>query len=271
MVTCDPSEDGRTFGGQTMSGTSAGGVMLMGALSTTTDGKLSSLTAYTLSSGADPADLSSWSLASFSADGNPVIPMTFAGASQPNTIAVDLGISNYDDTQGVGTWIGSRQTAAEVGTSMLNLPEFRYRTISALATTSYSTGSSTIYHGQDGYADGTLLSVTVDERGTIIGHYSNNQSCDLFTAGLATFTNEMGLRRQGGNLYAASTDSGDPTYGQPASGSLGSILGKSLEGSNVDMAQGMLDLILAQRGFQANTKIISTVDSLLNTALQLKR
>jgi flagellar hook protein FlgE len=206
-----------------------------------------------------------------SANGNPVIPMTFAGASQPNSIVLGMGISNVDSVQGVGSWIGSTQTADQVGASLANLPDFQYRSVSALATTSYSTGSSTLYQSQDGYAEGSLQSISVDRHGTVTGHYSNGQTNDLFTTGMATFTNEWGLRRQGGNLFTATSESGDPTYGIASSGNLGYISGKSLENSNVDMAQSMVDLILAQRGFQANTKVISTVDSLLQTALQLRR
>ena len=94
---------------------------------------------------------------------------------------------------------------------------------------------------------------------------------ELYAVTLATFTNQHGLRREGGNLFSETLDSGPALTGQAGSTGKGTIDGNALEMSNVDMATQFVSMITTQRGFQANTKVITTVDSLLGEVISMKR
>lgn len=130
--------------------------------------------------------------------------------------------------------------------------------------------SSTKSITQDGYAGGDLSGISIDETGTVIGSFSNGYSFALAQVAMATFTNESGLESDGGNCYIASTNSGTATVGQASTGTKGSIQSSALEMSNVDLSRSLTQLIVIQRGYQANSKTITTADEMLNTLLQLK-
>ncbi len=135
------------------------------------------------------------------------------------------------------------------------------------STTQYDIASTTTYQSQDGYAPGTLESVSVDENGVISGTYTNGQILRLYQITLANFNNDQGLKKEGGNLYTATADSG-PAY---TSSPDGSISANSLEESNVDLATEFVKLIVAQRGYEASSKVITTTDEVLQTLMNLKR
>ena len=124
---------------------------------------------------------------------------------------------------------------------------------------------------QNGYAPGTLQSFSVDDTGAISGIFNNGLTRVLGQIALADFPNDAGLTRSGGNTYTTSINSGLPTIGVAQSSSLGKISTGYLEQSNVDLSAEFTNMIVAQRGFQANTKIITTVDQLLNDVIQLKQ
>ncbi|CAD7288134.1 hypothetical protein LMG8286_01154 [Campylobacter suis] len=136
--------------------------------------------------------------------------------------------------------------------------------------TSFDRDSSTEYVTQDGYEGGILQDVKIDETGTIIGAFSNGKSFGLAKVALATFTNNEGLVSEGGNMFSASANSGEPVVGAASMGSKGSIAAAKLEQSNVDLSRALTQLIVIQRGYQANSKTITTSDEMLNTLLQLK-
>lgn len=142
---------------------------------------------------------------------------------------------------------------------------------SALATTSYSTGSTTIFQAQDGYTAGFLQNISVDRDGVITGRYSNGQVLQLFAVTLATFNNNYALYREGGNLFSETRSSGPPITGLANTGGKGSIASNSLEQSNVDLATEFVKMITTEKGFQANSKTITTVDQMLSVLIQLKR
>lgn len=142
---------------------------------------------------------------------------------------------------------------------------------SALSTTSYSTGSTTIFQAQNGYTSGFLQNISVDRDGVITGRYSNGQVLQLFAVTLATFNNNYALFREGGNLFAETRSSGPPITGLANTGGKGSIASNSLEGSNVDLATEFVKMITTEKGFQANSKTITTVDQMLTVLIQLKR
>ncbi len=141
----------------------------------------------------------------------------------------------------------------------------------ALASTQYANSSTTIFQDQDGYAAGFLQSVSVDTEGVITGHYSNGQVLKKAQVALATFNNLAGLFKEGGNIFRETSESGAPITGAPGTNGLGSIAPNSLEQSNVDIGNEFVKLITTQRGFQANSKIISTTDEMLADLINIKR
>lgn len=141
----------------------------------------------------------------------------------------------------------------------------------ALSTTQYANSSTTIFQDQDGFAAGFLQSVSVDTAGVITGNYSNGQVLERAQVALAGFNNLAGLRKEGGNVFRETSDSGAPITGAPGTNGLGSISPNSLEQSNVDLGAEFVKLITTQRGFQANSKIITTTDEMLADLINIKR
>ena len=141
----------------------------------------------------------------------------------------------------------------------------------ALSTSQYASASTTVFQSADGYGAGDLQSVSVGTDGVITGQYSNGQVLPLYRVALAKFQNEQGLYKVGGNLFRETRLSGDPITGKPGSNGLGSISPNSLEQSNVDLATEFVKMITTQRGYQANSKIITTIDQMLSEVIQLKR
>jgi flagellar hook protein FlgE len=137
--------------------------------------------------------------------------------------------------------------------------------------TQYSAPSGTTFQTQDGYPSGTLRTVDVDEFGVVTGSYSNGQLTPLFQLVMADFPSYYGLTKMGKNLYAESLDSGPALFGTPQSGRLGSISTSAIEMSNVDLAQEFVKMITTQRAFQANSRVITTSDEILNELINLKR
>lgn len=137
--------------------------------------------------------------------------------------------------------------------------------------TSYDAKSSTEDIKQDGYTGGTLNDLRVDQSGKIIGSFTNGHSMALAQVAMATFTNNNGLEKLGGNVWGETANSGGPVIGAAATGSRGSINASTVEMSNVDLSRAFTQLIVIQRGYQANSKTITTSDNMLNTLLQLKQ
>lgn len=124
---------------------------------------------------------------------------------------------------------------------------------------------------QDGFATGTLIGLATDTDGIISGLFNNGQSQQLYQVALANFLSPEGLNRVGQNLFASSSQSGQPVIGAANTGGFGSIIGSSLELSNVDLANEFVTLIQTQQAFQASSRIITTVDDLMTEAVNLKR
>ena len=137
--------------------------------------------------------------------------------------------------------------------------------------TSFDAPSSTSGQTQDGYPGGDLQDLTIDQTGTIIGIFTNGRSYSLAQVAMAKFVNNEGLMHDGGSLFTASPNSGDPIIGTAGTGGRGTIQASALEMSNVDLTRSFTQLIVIQRGFQANSKTITTSDTMLQTLLDLKR
>ncbi|MCB1059364.1 MAG: flagellar hook protein FlgE [Calditrichaeota bacterium] len=136
--------------------------------------------------------------------------------------------------------------------------------------TQFSAPTTTIALHQDGHAMGVLSDFTVDNSGKIIGSYSNGVSRTLGQIALARFANPSGLTLAGENIYSATVNSGDPLIGVDT-GNVNEIYSGYLELSTVDMAEQFTEMIIAQRGFQAASRVITVADQLLNEVTQLKR
>ncbi|OYT73501.1 MAG: hypothetical protein CFK49_08775 [Armatimonadetes bacterium JP3_11] len=124
---------------------------------------------------------------------------------------------------------------------------------------------------QDGFPPGTLQEFTIGIDGTIQGVFSNGLSRPMGRIALSLFANPAGLFRLGNNMWRVSDNSGLPQIGAPTTGGLGEINAGYLEQSNVDLGSEFADMIVTQRGFQANTRIVSVVDELLADVVNMKR
>ena len=131
-------------------------------------------------------------------------------------------------------------------------------------------GSSTAFATTDGNAAGTLKSVSIDSNGVITGTYTNGLNVQEAQVAIAQFNNASGLTKTGNSLYTESNNSGTPNIGTISD--LGcTVTPSSLEMSNVDMASELTDMIVTQRGYQSNSKIITVSDELLETLINMKR
>ncbi len=253
----------------------------------------------------DPDDPRNWLPTQFNQEGYPICTANFRGSenadatNQENAINIAInfgartrelkpydwdgdgqtGQSDPDDYPYLAGWEGldpsthtqSDYCISNVGTNPNNLLNFADFELSALSSTSYSSGSTTISQSQDGYTSGFLQNISIDRNGVLTGTYSNGQVLELFVLTLARFNNPQGLRREGGNLFSETRESGPAITGLPGTGGFGTIASNSLEQSNVDMAEEFVDMILAQRAFQANSRTIVTTDQLLQEVVNLKR
>lgn len=174
-----------------------------------------------------------------------VAPLTFTwgGGVTASTISFDYGTGTADPVPGTGL-DGSTQFASSFSVLALS---------------------------QDGYASGSLKSMSLSDTGIISGVFTNGQTRQIGQIALARFVSPTGLTKLGRNLYGESFDSGQPVVGTAQTSGLGRVLGNTLEQSNIDLAQEFVTMIAAQRGFQANSKTITTTDELMQELIALKR
>ncbi|MCP5464773.1 MAG: flagellar hook protein FlgE [Deltaproteobacteria bacterium] len=135
--------------------------------------------------------------------------------------------------------------------------------------TQFGTTSSLNDISQDGYTSGNLTTLEVSGDGTISGNYTNGTTQTLGQISLALFQNNQGLARVGGNAYEETIQSGVPLVDAAEAGGRGTVLSKTLEQSNVDLANELIKMVIIQRGFQANTRTISVVNELLGSLVNL--
>lgn len=139
------------------------------------------------------------------------------------------------------------------------------------ASSAIAAKSLTNFHTQDGYEAGNLKSMRIELDGTLMGVFTNGVIKPLGAVALATFENQDGLMKGGHNNFIATIDSGPAKIGMPQSGTRGTIYGSSLEESNVDLATEFVNMITTQRGFQANSRSITTTDTMYEEVINLKR
>ena len=144
-----------------------------------------------------------------------------------------------------------------------------YLTLDIGGTNQFAGKFRIIELGQDGYSSGALTSVDVDEDGIIRASYTNGNTLELGKIALFEFNNQRGLRQEGGVLWAATNDSGEARPGEPGESIYGRIKSQSLESSSVDVTEELVNLITAQRNFQANSKMISASKEMNQVVLNI--
>ena len=142
--------------------------------------------------------------------------------------------------------------------------------LTLMGSTQFGNTSTTSSLNQDGFTSGALIGITVREDGTVMRNYGNEQSRPAGQIALANFRNPEGLKPVGDNAWVATNRSGQELVGSPGTGMLGSIVAGAVETSNVDMAKQLVDMIVAQRAYQANSQTIKTQDDVLQTAINLR-
>ncbi|MCL2454523.1 MAG: flagellar hook protein FlgE [Micrococcales bacterium] len=141
-----------------------------------------------------------------------------------------------------------------------------------LSTVTGFAGVDTIKNAsQDGYSAGTLTSFSLGADGSIVGTFSNSLKQVIGMIALANFNNPAGLEKVGGSLFTTTVNSGAAQVGAAGTGGRGTLSGGTLEMSNVDLSNEFTSLIIAQRGFQANSRVITTSDEILSELINLKR
>ncbi|MDI3357507.1 flagellar hook protein FlgE [Pseudomonas sp. UYIF39] len=175
------------------------------------------------------------------------------------TISSDLKIMNWTPgTVTAGVWTANGAAASPAGV-----------TISMANTTQFNADTARSIPAQNGYATGQITNLTIDGSGVLLANFSNNQTKPIGQISLASFTNEQGLQPVGGTSWKETYASGIPGYDAPETGTLGSIASNSLEESNVNLTNELVDLIKAQSNYQANAKTISTQSTIMQTIIQM--
>ncbi len=170
-----------------------------------------------------------------------------------------------------GTLTSGGLYAIDLGAYNIGSVNLNLRDTSGGSTTQYAASSVTNFSSQNGYGPGFLQRISIDNKGIITGHYSNGQIIPHYQLTLARFNAPGKLHREGSNLYAETQESGVALTGTPGSNGLGMINANALEQSNVDLSNEFVHMILYQRAFQANSRIITTTDHMLEEVLTLKR
>lgn len=185
----------------------------------------------------------------------------------------DVLISNWTPLDAQGNPLGTHkaQPVLEGGSAPVPQPPTTSNfTIDMTKSSQFGDNFTVKGVDQDGYATGRLTGVSINEEGIIFARFSNQESEALGQVSLANFTNNQGLQSQGNTMWAQSFESGVPSVSSPKSGGLGSIKASSLEDSNVDLSNELVDLIIAQRNYQANAKTIETSNQVTQTIINLR-
>ena len=160
--------------------------------------------------------------------------------------------------------IGPLAASAPIGTASSNF------NISLTGSSQVSGDFEVRAGSQDGTATGRLAGLTINDEGVLVARYTNGQNRDLAQIALADFANAQGLSQTGSTSWIETVDSGVPLIGPPGTASLGFIESGALEDSNVNLSEQLVNLIIAQRNFQANSKTIETADSVTQTILNIR-
>lgn len=294
-----------------LAGTKAAGLLMTGVLIFDASGKLVNQSAYTYNGGdpmnGTSLSTTAWSATKFSSNGLPTFTANWNGVpganhvwdktgtppsntvAQQNIIELDLGLKTGGDwclttatgtainpNGGDGTTLPPNATLDKMVTNgradyakMILMQDPAVQADATACNQSRSIVEQ--YRSQNGYGSGILSSYSIDKNGVVYGVYDNNQTLALYQITMYDFHNYQGLHREGGNLYSQSADSGEPRIGAAGDNGFGETMAFNIENSNVDMTTELVRMITCQRGFQSNSKIITTVDTMLETVIGMKR
>ena len=180
---------------------------------------------------------------------------------------VSKGTSMVFDSNGILTG----GTTNKLTTGAINGATAATFDLSFLNSMQQNTGSNNIVAAnQNGYKPGDLVSYQINDDGTLVGNYSNEQTQQLGQIVLSNFANPEGLASEGNNVWSASNASGVALLGTAGTGNFGSLTNGALESSNVDLSKELVNMIVAQRNYQSNAQTIKTQDQILNTLVNLR-
>jgi flagellar hook protein FlgE len=285
------------------------GILMQGVLIFGPNGEIVNQTAYTYAANYDgttnynqqppaatynPNNLSSWEPTRFSTSGLPVFTANFTGQPLANSVGemmqgtggpppysqaqqyiieLDFGLTN-GGTAWKNPLTSLANLAVDPATKLIDYNNNVAIMENAVRKTESTNNNGTQFISdaqQDGYAAGVLNGYNIDTNGVLYGRYSNNITLPLWQITLYDFRNLQALRREGGNLYSQTMDSGNARWSIPGNAGFGSTQAFNIEMSNVDMAREFVQMITTQRGFQANSKSVTTVDTMLETVIGMKR
>ncbi|MDE5833336.1 MAG: flagellar hook-basal body complex protein [Desulfovibrio sp.] len=233
------------------------GLLLAGVLEFDAQGNLKNVSAFSPSTKGSQ-NLEDWTPATL-VNGDPAFDL------DGTQVSLNFGLSAEN-------WASAPASAAVIGQNASLLPGMEDATVSAeFPTTAFATTTFSNSYKQNGYAEGFLRNTTISTEGVVSGLYSNGETVELWEIPVCRFTSEDGLRREGNNLFAATEESGMMEMGRAGSENYGTINAYNIENSNVDLAQEMVNMIINQRGFQSNSKVVTTADLMLQKAMEIKR
>ncbi len=177
------------------------------------------------------------------------------GQFDPSTLPIDVAITGWNPLNSSGQPTGAEPQ--DLNISMSDFTQFGAE---------FAVSSAT----QDGYTTGQLHGLEIDDSGIVFARYTNGQARALGQVAIAGFSNPNGLQPLGDTSWAETFSSGAATLGAPGTSGLGVLQSGALEGSNVDITQQLVDMIVAQRNFQANAQVIQTEDTLTQTVINLR-
>ena len=300
---------GLLTGATDFSTTKAAGILMKGTITFNGSGQIVNQTAYTYMGNTaygedqvpanDPTAANSWQPAAVSSNGLPVFSANFSGYPLANSsrqkasddkpdaskglIEFDLGFKctgDLNDPWGAGAPVAPGAASPSIADVVVAPPaKSNYGNLTNMVSGKATPGGTTNNGGssvtqasiQDGYASGSLTNTNVDQDGVLYGIYSNGVTLPLYQLTLYDFMDPQGLRREGGNLFSATRQSGNPQIGPANQAGMGNINAYNIEQSNVDMSREFVQMIITQRGFQANSKGITTVDTMLEQVINMKR
>lgn len=205
---------------------------------------------------------------------NITIPAADVGKAG-NPVSLNTGNLTFDSngnlTKPAGNVTGITATGLADGASNLNFTWDLYNNGTPLLTQLATAASSTTSIIQNGASSGSLVNFSIGSDGTITGSFSNGKTQALGQLALANFANPEGLQLEGNTDYSPTLASGPAVNGVPGTGGLGTVSGGALESSNVDIATEFAHLIVAQRGFEADAKAVTTFDQITQDTIALKQ
>jgi len=217
------------------------------------------------------AATNTWTLGVTDGAGNNLLPLNTVHTPNDNT--VDVLFNTDGSMKQIGTTAGvtTLSVAGTAGTGIVwgNGSSAQTISLNGAAITQFAASNNVTSLTQDGAALGLRTGVTIDNNGVVAATFSNGTFAQIYKLPLATFSNPNGLSEVSGNAYSVTTASGDYNLRQTGSSGAGSIAASSLEQSTVDLGTEFSNMIVTQRAYSANTKIISTVDQMLQGLLAI--